>query len=178
MDNYTSLVVLCGDRQQEVFVRRFLERCGVIPKRIRYKTCPRGKGAGEQYVRDMYPDEVREHRRNRHLTIGLVVVIDADLGSVSNRLEQLDDALEHVRLCKREADERIGIFVPKRNIETWIHYLQGMPVNEVDTCPRLTGRESDCKRVVEALADSRHNPLPDDAPPSLRIACDELDRVL
>ena len=68
-------------------------------------------------------------------------------------------------------------FVPKRNIETWIHYLQGMPVNEVDACPRLTGRESDCKRVVEALADSRRNPLPGDAPPSLRIACDELARV-
>ena len=46
MDSYTSLVVLCEDRQQEVFARRFLERCGVIPKRIRYRTCPRGKGAG------------------------------------------------------------------------------------------------------------------------------------
>jgi len=27
-------------------------------------------------------------------------------------------------LAKRQSDEKIAIFVPKRNIETWISYLQ------------------------------------------------------
>jgi hypothetical protein len=179
MDRYTQLVVLCEDRQQEVFTRRFLEHCGIIRGRIRYLTSPRGKGAGEQYVCAGYPDEVRGYRRKCHsINIGLVVMTDADIESVSERLKRLDDALEHASVDRRKADERIGIFVPKRNIETWIHHLLGMPVNEVDEYPKLAGRESDCRRVVEALADSRRDPLPDDAPPSLKAACDELTRVL
>lgn len=179
MPRYTQLIVLSEDRQQEVFARRFLERCGIERGRIYYRTCPRGKLAGEQYVRERYPFEVRGYRRKCHaMTIGLVVVTDADTRGVADRLNQLDDALENSGDERRKAHERIGLFVPKRNIETWLHYLHGKPVNEEDPYPRLAGREADCKPAVEALADRRHEPLPEHAPPSLKAACAELDRVL
>ena len=43
--------------------------------------------------------------------------------------------------------------------------------------PRLS-KESECKPEVEALAKNRRNPLPEEAPPSLRAACLELPRVI
>ena len=79
-------------------------------------------------------------------------------------------------MVKRLPNERVGIFIPKRNIETWIYYLMGQVVNEEDVYPNLK-RVSDCKPYVQILARDRHNPLPDNAPPSLQTACQELSRI-
>lgn len=178
MSRYTEIVVLCEDRQQEVFARHFLVNCGINRRRIRVKHSPTGRGSAEQHVRQRYPVEVREYRRRRNqLDIGLVVVIDADTRSVTDRLGELETELVKVSPPGRQPDERIGIFVPKRNIETWIHYLQGQSVNERDEYPRLD-RAGDCKSSVADLARDRHTPLPENAPPSLQIACDELSRIM
>jgi hypothetical protein len=99
------------------------------------------------------------------------------MNDVEERLRQLASELTEKSLLGRQPDERIAIFVPRRNIETWIYYLQGEIVNEVDVYPKLE-RESMCKPVVAELAENRHNPLPDSAPDSLKIACDELSRIL
>lgn len=179
MDDYTQVVVLCEDRQQEVFARHFLAKCGVNRRRIQAKVAPLGLGAAEQYVRNQYPAEVREYRvRCNHLNIALVVMLDADAGNVAEHLKELENSLRQMSMPPRQPDEKIGIFVPKRNIETWIHYLQGKAVNEIDEYPRFTGNEGACKPWVEKLAKDRHVPLREDAPPSLRAACDELPRIL
>ncbi len=179
MGDYTQVVILCEDRQQEVFARHFLVTCGVNHHRIRVRVSPFGRGAAEQYVRNQYPAEVREYRaRRNHLNIALAVMLDADTGNVVERLQELENNLSQMSLPQRQADEKIGIFVPKRNIETWIHYLQGETVNETDEYPRFTGNEGACKPGVERLARNRHAPLSEDASPSLRAACDELPRIL
>jgi len=125
MSEYTGIVILCEDRQQEVFARHFLINCGVRKQRIYVNVAPQGVGAGEQYVREKYPDEVGSYRRScNHKNISLVVLIDADMNKVTDCLKKLDDELVKASLAKRQSDEKIAIFVPKRNIETWISYLQ------------------------------------------------------
>ena len=173
----TRAVILCEDRQQEVFARTFLENCGITPYRVRIN--PYGNGAGEQYVRENYPNEVRTFRSKfpAQPNTCLVVMTDADVLEVAQRLNQLKEALNRSGLPERRPEERIGIFIPKRNIETWIHFLMQEPVNEQDAY-RKYEKESSCKPVVADLARNRTNPLPDDAPPSMRAACDELNRIL
>jgi hypothetical protein len=177
MGQYTEVAVLCEDLQQYVFIYHFLIGCGVHPRRIRKVPYPIGQGSAEQFVRQQYPVEVRTYRsRHNRLYISLVAVMDADTQSVAHHFKELDTELTRDGQEKRQPDERIGIFIPKRAIETWIYYLQGKSVNEDERYPHLAN-QSDCKAVVEALAVKRHQPLPDDALPSLQTACSELDRL-
>ena len=173
-----SMMILCEDRQQEVFARHYLIQCGVPRAKIRTNICPKGKQAGEQYVREQYPLEVRAHRsKSSFLSVGLTVVTDADTLSVQDRLRNLDEALLASTQDGRQINERIGIFVPKRNIETWIHYLKGAVVNEKTSYPKLQC-ERDCKSLVKDLAQRCVNGLESGAPDSLRQACREVERVL
>jgi hypothetical protein len=42
MSEYTGIVILCEDRQQEVFARHFLINCGVRKQRIYVNVAPQG----------------------------------------------------------------------------------------------------------------------------------------
>jgi hypothetical protein len=53
-----QIVILCEDRQQEVFARYFLKKRGFTGL-FRANICPEGSQAGEQYVRTHYPEEVK-----------------------------------------------------------------------------------------------------------------------
>lgn len=174
-----QIVILCEDRQQEVLARYFLEKRGFRGP-FRPKICPPGSQAGEQYVRTHYPEEVKAYRQNRNrVPIGLVVLIDADTGTLEARLNQLASALEEDEQKNRGPNEAIAIFVSKRNIETWIHYLQGETVNEEDDYAKFEKNEAACKTAVEDLADRCYSQsLPEDAPRSLQAACGELQRLL
>ncbi|NET62097.1 MAG: hypothetical protein F6K47_40095 [Symploca sp. SIO2E6] len=174
-----QIVILCEDRQQEVFARHFLTKRG-FRGLFRPKICPPGSQSGEQYVRAQYLREVKAYRQNRHrVSIGLVVLIDADKLTLPDRLNQLADILRKDSQPNRQPDEAIAIFVPKRNIETWIHYLQGETVNEIQKYAKFEKDEASCKPDVENLAEQcRSQNLPEDAPESLQAACGELQRLL
>lgn len=174
-----QLVILCEDLQQEVFARHFFINHGFHPRKIRVQRSPKGQGSGEQYVRQRYPQEVKAYRsRSTYQSVCLAVVIDADTQPVVHRLSELDTALESASQQKRQSEERIALFVPKRNIETWIHYLKGTAVDEITAYPKLA-REGDCKAEVRKLTqDICPVGLPQDAPPSLHTACDELQRIM
>jgi hypothetical protein len=123
---------------------------------------------------------VKAYRQNRNrVAIGLVVLIDADTGTLEARLNELASALNKDKQEKRGSNEAIAIFVLKRNIETWIHYLQGETVNEEDDYAKFEKNEAACKTAVEDLADRCYSQsLPEDAPRSLQAACGELQRLL
>ena len=177
MSNFVEIVILCEDRQQEVFARHFLVSCGVNPHRIRVNICPKGELAGEQYVREAYPKEAKAYRsRSAYLNISLIVLTDADMKTVSERWKELEKVLGNGGQARRKAAERIAIFIPKRNVETWIHYLMGELVNETDAYPKLSA-ESDCKVFVARVAAKPEYRLTSDVPPSLRLACSELTRI-
>ena len=174
-----QIVILCEDRQQEVFARSFLKKRG-FRGLFTANICPAVSQSGEQYVRTHYPEEVKAYRQNRNrVAIGLVVLIDADTGTLEARLNELASALDKDEQEKRGSNEAIAIFVPKRYIETWIHYLQGETVNEEDDYAKFEKNEAICKRPVEDLADRCYSQsLPENAPPSLQAACGELQRLL
>ncbi|SLM32089.1 conserved hypothetical protein [Desulfamplus magnetovallimortis] len=177
MNKYTQVIILCEDRQQEVFARFFLIQCGIEKRRIRSKIAPYGKGSGEQFVRESYAAEVVALRSKNYLNVGLVVLIDADPGHDPDfRINELDDQLADKKIARRAIDEKIGVFVPKRNIETWIHYLKNPPVNEIDAYPKLL-KPGKCKPFVQNMAKSRKKPLAQDAPNSLKCACAEIERL-
>jgi hypothetical protein len=173
-----QIVILCEDRQQEVFARYFLEKRGFTGL-FRPKICPQGSQSGEQYVRTKYAEEVKAYRQKRNsLSIGLVVLIDADTGTLQERLNQLAQSLSEDTQPNRQPNEAIAIFIPKRNIETWIHYLQGELVDE-ETGYSKFEKDSTCKPYVKNLAEQcRSQNLPEDAPASLQAACGELQRLL
>jgi hypothetical protein len=174
-----QIVILCEDRQQEVFARYFLKKRG-FTGRFRANICPEGSECGSDYVRTHYPEEVKAYRQKRNqVSIGLVVLIDADTGTLEARLNELASVLNKDKQENRGSNEAIAIFVPKRNIETWIRYLQGETVNEEAVYAKFKNNEAVCKTAVEDLADRCYSQsLPENAPPSLQAACGELQRLL
>lgn len=175
-ERYTEIVILCEDFQHFIFAKTFLEECGIDSRRIRLVLLPK-KGAGESFVKREYPREVKSFRQfssKKH--IGLVVMMDADSGSVQEHFVQLDRSLRARNLEARSPKERIGIFIPKWHIETWIMFLEGKDVDEKIKYPHYKD-ETACKPLVRELARNRHQPLPDNAPESLKMACRELPRI-
>jgi len=107
-----------------------------------------------------------------HLNIALVVVIDADMKSIEERIKSLDDQ------NPRADTEKVAIFVPARNIETWFRYLDGHDYNEEESYKSLYKKGTSPRKFAEKLAkDICSQGLPDNAPPSLVHACQELKRL-
>lgn len=133
-----------------------------------------GAGAGDQFVRDNYPAYLDAIRRRNGI---LVVMIDGDNDSIEQRLKQLNDVCEQSDIPPRKSSDNVAIFVPSRNIETWLAYLNGEDVNETDTYPRLR-RERECQKHVNALEQMcSEGKLRTPAPESLEAACREYNNV-
>jgi hypothetical protein len=174
MSRNVNTVILCEDRQQEAFARRFLKQAGKDLRTLRVEVSPKGRGSGEQFVRERFAKELVYYRKRQHrVEQALVVMIDADRSEVAARIAQVEDAATKVGQERRRATERVAIFVPARNIETWLAYLDGQAVNEDDTYPRLE-RERDCQQHVERLYQMcQQGTLMEPAPSSLKSACTE-----
>ena len=117
-----EIVLLCEDRQQEVFVRRFLERYspyrrGELRHRLRVEMSPGGGGAADQYVREKFPEEVKEYRRQvARRSTRLIAMTDGDRWGPPARVRQLEDACRQKGIAARTDAENIAVFVPTWNI--------------------------------------------------------------
>ena len=175
MSRNVQLVMICEDRQHEVFARRFLDRAGWSTRRLRVEMAPPGRGSAEQFVRERFPVELLAYR-SKHHQVGqaVIVLLDGDDQGVAARLRQLAGACESRGVQPRQGDERVGLFVPTWNIETWLAYLDGKTVDENrDDYPRLD-RPRDCQRHVDCLHDMcKQGALRRPSPPSLDAACKE-----
>lgn len=170
-----QIVLLCEDRQQESFARRFLEKAGWPTRRLRVEIAPSGGGAAEQFVRERFPTELAAYRVNRHrVAQGLVVLVDGDRTGVAGRLEELNCACEAQGIEPRQKDDRVAIVVPTWNVETWLAYLEGSDVDEQRSdYPRLS-RARDCQAHVNVLYEMcQRGALRRPFPPSLDAACEE-----
>ena len=123
------VVVIVEDDRHEMLVRRYLKQCGMGPREIRIERSPSGRGSAEQWVRKTFIKETSVYR-NRHAQTKLIVVIDADIHLVEERLRQLDHALTATGKPVVENFEEIARLIPKRNVETWILCLNENPVDE------------------------------------------------
>ena len=173
-----QIILLCEDQQQEVFMRRFLKRHGYRNDQIRHRFSPKGKQSGEQFVRTNYPIELKAYKSKAgYVSIGLVVMIDADIRTVDDRIRELDEACDMKSIPRRSPQDRVGIFVPKRNIETWIYYLDGKCVNETIVYQKLQS-PSECVPAVARLSEICQSQLiPADFPNSLARTCEEFQKI-
>lgn len=129
MTDFSRIYILAEDARQQLFVRRYLYRAGYERHVIDPDIVPKGiGGAGEQWVRQRYAAAVAKYRkRAARAKTALIVVIDADTETVNRRVRQLSEALG---TNPRADGETIVLFIPKRNIETWILHLTGEDVDE------------------------------------------------
>ena len=171
MSRIANIIILCEDRQHEAFARRFLRRRDLTNRNIRVKMAPRGRGSAEQFVREQYPEEVQFYRsRQYRVSQALIVLIDAD---ERDRYRELSDALNTNSVPDRNDTERVAVFAPARNIETWLAYLAGQDVDEGERYSRLP-RERACQQHVDTLVQMCDTGrLREPAPPSLQQACNE-----
>jgi len=174
MSRNVQVVILCEDRQHAAFARRFLEMNGQSARIQRVLIAPKGRGSGEQFVRENFTTELAFYRSRKHrVQQALIVIVDADTISFNERIIQLENACDVAGVDRRQPDERVAVFIPGRNIETWCAYLSGTTVDEDTTYPRLE-RERDCAPLVERLAEMcRQRMLRQPSPPSLDAACTE-----
>lgn len=169
-----KIVLLCEDSQHEAFTRRFLKGMGWNTRELRVEKSPSATGSAEQWVRETFPAELKVYRQRRQRAASaLIAMIDADLKSIQDRINEFEEACNSQQVPFRAVDEAVAIAVPRRNIETWIHYLDGELVNEQDPYPKLD-RERGCKPAVDNLVQlCKSSGLTPDAPPALAAACDE-----
>lgn len=176
MSRQIQLVLLYEDNQQRAFMRRFFKKMG-WRRPIREEPAPGGAGSAAQFVRERFVTELLDYRRRRGKVENraLALMIDGDSEGVAGRLLSLDAACRDAGLAPRTPDERVAVFAPTWNIETWIAYLRGESVDETRSdYRRLTRRERKCREQVDNLvAMCRERTLRPPAPPSLAAASRE-----
>jgi len=172
--------VLLGEDDEHLrFARYSLVKLGFHSREVRSLPTPAGRGAGEQYVRERYSTEVKEHRRRASSQrVVLLVSIDADTNTVNERQEQLARALRDVNFKARGDGEAIVIWIPKRHVETWIAYLAGSDVDESRSFKAVAAKldlHASARHFATLIqnADQRR----DDTPASMTIAFTESQRL-
>jgi hypothetical protein len=178
MSDPVYTIILCEDLQLRCFIRRFLLKRGWHARQIREVALPTS-GAGVSWACRKLAEELKAYRsRSCHAATCLVVGCDADDGTVEDRIQMLRDTCAEAGAPFRRNDEHIALAIPKRNIETWLAYLRGTGVNEVEVYPKYEN-ERDCRDQVVRLDDlcRRQRLEPEPPPPSLVLACEEFKRI-
>ena len=168
-------MVVCEDQQHEAFACRFLKEIGLVTDRyqVRVERAQSGRGAADRFVEQTYVKELDASRKT-HVATTLVLLTDGDAMGVEKRARRLDDACKLRRVEPRLSTDRVAVFVPTWNVETWFAYLDGETVDEGRKDYRRLKRPGDCRRHVQALAKMcRSGKLRSPAPESLQIACTE-----
>ena len=172
------VIVVVEDDHHKMLVYRYLVHCGLKRHAIRIERSPSGRGSAENWVQKRFVKEVSEYR-SRHAQTALIVVIDADTGSVQDRLTQLDQAL--TQSGKDTIDphrEQIARLAPKRNIETWILCLNGQTVDEHTDYKNRTDWRGLITDAANALFQwTQRSQLLDHCVDSLRSGITELKRL-
>ena len=145
--------ILCEDKLTQCFIRRFLIAQGISGRKINALPLP-AEGCGEQYVRQQYPKQLHYLRSNNFVSNVLLVAIDADAKTCVERQKQLDEYSESVKVSQRAESDKLLLFIPKRNMETWVKYFDGEAVDEDhDYAHFLNGHESDCYNAADKMSE-------------------------
>ncbi|MDJ0553289.1 MAG: hypothetical protein QNJ68_02375 [Microcoleaceae cyanobacterium MO_207.B10] len=186
----TKVTILCEDIDQERFIRKYLIVRGFSDRDIRLFQNPKGLKVTNNNASILtdYPKILKSYKsRKNYQDIAVVVMIDADDKTVDERIRSLNMAVnkEEGERNKdmRLPNEKIAIFVPARNIETWFSYINGnQDCNEQDdyknktlnTTERITLAEASAKKLASDIC---LQGLDQNAPSSLHYACNELQRL-
>ncbi len=125
------VTVLVEDRVLERFAREVLLQLGFHRREVYVIGYPVGQGSARHWVEKRYPIEVRAYRSKANFQqIALLVGTEADEQTVAYRFRYLASKLTDAGLADRNDDERVALWVPKWNVETWILYLSSEAVDE------------------------------------------------
>ncbi len=136
--------VLCEDAQIRTFVNAFLAENGINEHKVSFCRIPGGKGCGEAYVRRELPKEVKRLKATSYIRKVLIVCTDADSNTVDECLNSLVCEVENQIRSWDRIHEPVIIWIPKRQIETWIRFLNGEIVDE-NMSFRHSGKPISCK---------------------------------
>ncbi|MDI1276106.1 hypothetical protein [Methylobacter sp.] len=179
MNNKAQIFILCEDTVHYHFARKYFELLGFNNRKIIGKYNPRGRsvGSGAEYVKNNYEQEIKAfHSKVNHLDYILVVIIDDDTK---------DNAKNLYQKYTPSSNENILIFSPVRNIESWFYYIDtgNLNVEDKDEQGKIIDykgqyRNSKPTEFAKKLKNEIcTNGLPENAPVSLRCACNELKRL-
>jgi hypothetical protein len=178
MSRNVSAVILCEDKLQQTFIRKFLNQKGFENRKIILIDLPNGKGCGFKFVQDQFELELKQLNR-RHSKTVLIAMIDQD-----GKQERFTELVRKRDKYKSDYPNlnihRILIFAPNRSIETWIKSIQDRAsVPEINVLQHyLRGCEKDCLSAVKELAVwCNAQSLPDYLPISLYKACEEYQNI-
>jgi len=173
----SQVILLAEDKRQQRFGYLHLKQLGYAIRDVRLVELPAGRQSGEQWVREKYPSQVKALRARQAQTL-LLVIIDADNRSVTQRADQLHQALQGAGAQGRGPLEGIAHFIPKHSIETWILALSGEPVNENQSyrfAPRVDDQQPTAATAFRAGVLSAAAPA--GWLPSLQVGRDEAARL-
>lgn len=174
------VVVLCEGRKDYQFAYKCLVACGWRWYQITANISPSGKQSAFTYVLNHYPAEVHANRNGKKKERALFVLIDADEEPEGRRERNLASRLDAARLKPRQAGERIALWVPRRQLETWVYFLTHGEADEATDYKeehRVKEREymPAAERFAKLLKERRS--LSTKAVPSLKKAVAEFERL-
>ncbi len=150
LSNKYQYYILCEDAQMDSFINSFL-KCNNINTRKRYTIpIPAGEGSGEAFVRSHLPREVRMLHVKKYINIVVIACTDADKLTVADREQKLVDQVKKEMPKWDYTNEMLLIWIPKREIETWIEYFKGGEVDE-EMDFKHDGNPSSCKEEAEKM---------------------------
>ena len=123
------VVLLAEDKRHQQLAYRIFRGRGFVERQITKLPLPVG-GDAKAYVLGRVSSEVMAIRK-RQASGFLIVILDADMDTVTIRIGQLNERL-------READvdpvvpgnDCVEFWIPRRNVETWLCALLGVVCNE------------------------------------------------
>lgn len=156
-DRVSQIVLLCEDDPQEQLVRRYLDKCGLrtLEPTLRVRNASREvHGGNVTWLLREFPREMEACRKRHaaHAKTLLIVVVDADFGTVAARRAQLPTI----------ADDPVIALIPKRHIETWVRCGLGLIVDEVADCKNPPLKKSEIKSAADVI----HGWARDSPPPA------------
>ena len=190
MSSPSLIVVLAEDKRHQQLIRRFLIRVGIQRHQLFFQLSPSGRGSAEQWVRENFARQAAKCRaRNARASTGMFVLVDADVRTVQERLDELDRGLDAIGQPRVDPNrDPIARVIPRRNIETWILLLSGpasarLEVNETQDYKQSKSAE-DWSALIPAAAEALFAlTRPSIAPPrtmidSLRRGIREISRAI
>jgi hypothetical protein len=157
-----------------MFAERLLRDRG-FKGEFRRLASPVGRGDAKKYVLESVAKEAHAIR-SRAAQGFLIVMIDADEGTVDRRLAEVDAKLRESGQETLAGGARVECWVPKRNVETWLMCLLDQLCSEEedykrDFDHRHRAQEGDAiRRAISLLHEQASEQV---NPPSLRRVVSE-----
>lgn len=175
MARRVRLVIVCEDILHATFMRAFLFARGFTRHQLTFKQADSGAGDAKKRVGELVCRELQAIRK--FAGKGLIYVVDADNLTVAERRRTMEDACEDAGVDPPRLGEAVFAVIPKWEIENWLAYLRGEPVDEdSNRYEKYRKCESDVYPLVRRLAEMCQRQNLPDAPPSLAAACSDYPR--